>query len=384
MRVLISAVSRFTTPTGLCRHSANLAACLSERPEIDQITFVIGSWQSYYRGLLGVQHPKVELLAIKIANRSLERNRWFYVGLPKAAEASRAEIVHLSFPVPIRGGRFRYKTAVTLHDLYPYDCPEVFGYPHVLFNRMFLSNCLRNVDAIACVSAVTQTRLRALFPREAGRSCVIPNTVVPDQSSPVAPDNWSMQPFVLVVSQHRRNKNLQLAVRGFAELRRRGVVPSGTRLVIVGAAGPETKSLMAAIQSEGLGDDTNLLSAVPDACLNWLYSNCLLLFITSTIEGFCLPLIEGLRFGARIVCSDIPILREIGQNYCEFFPVEAPSTEALVSAAKRTLSMPKQASPDLERFSPHRAGASYTQLYEALTDRPLLPRTAVLVNKSQT
>lgn len=37
------------------------------------------------------------------------------------------------------------------------------------------------------------------------------------------------------------------------------------------------------------------------------------------MEGFCLPVLEGQRFGVPVVCSDIPVLREVAGKGARFF-----------------------------------------------------------------
>lgn len=367
MRILISALSRFASPTGICRHAANLCRALADRPEVEHITFVTGAWQGYYHDLLnGIASGKVENLPVDLRNNSISRNRWFVSSLFAVARSRHADIVHLSFPLPFRRNDIG-RVAVSLHDLYPYDCPQVFGYPNVLFNRFFLRSCLDNVDGIASVSHVTQARLHALFSaRIARKSRVIPNIVSLSGVTAEQPTHWTDQPFVLVVAQHRRNKNLGLAVQGFAELRKRGVIPPETRLVMVGSAGPDTESLRATIRRSGAERETRLISQVPESCLQWLYQNSLLLLITSTVEGFCLPLIEGLRSSSRLVCSDIPILREVGGNQCQYFSMATSPVDSLVAAAQRALSLPKPQAADLDRFSSQRAGAAYVNFYSDL------------------
>ena len=376
MHVLISALSRFTSPTGICRHAANLCRALADRPEVDRITFVAGSWQDYYHDLLdSAGTGKTEFVRIELRNGSISRNRWFVSGLPAIARSRDADIVHLSFPVPLRRtGTFR--TVVTLHDLYPYDCPQVFG-RQVFFNRLFLRSCLNRVDGIASVSHVTQARLHALFPAQVTqKSRVIPNIACLNGTTlPAPPNHWPERPFVLVVAQHRRNKNLGLAVQGFAELRKRGIVPPETRLVMVGSTGPETESLRSIIRTSGIEHNTTLLSHVPEAQLEWMYLNSLLLLITSTVEGFCLPLAEGLRFSCRPVCSDIPILREVGGDQCQYFSLVDSPIDSLVAAARRALSRPRSEAPDLERFSSQRVGAAYVNFYVELLNVFPIPKT---------
>jgi len=380
MHVLIAALSRFDSPTGICRHAANLAASLANRSEVEQITFVTGAWQGYYRDLLGAGHAKIRPVAIELKNSSASRNRWFLLGLPSLAKSIQADIVHLSFPLPINKSRSVYKTVVTLHDLYPYDCPEVFGYPNVYFNRLFLRNCLKNADGIACVSNSTHSRLRALFSKsELDKSRVIPNIVRQDVYGSTRPMGWPDSPFVLVVAQHRPNKNVELAAKGFAELRARGIVPRETRLVIVGTTGPSTESIEHEITRLGIERESVFLSAIPESKLQWLYANCSLFLVTSTVEGFCLPLVEALRRSARVVCSDIPSLREVGGDSCEYFALNEFPSQSLVEAASRALVSRHENSSDLERFSSDKVGAAYVRFYRDLATGDRMPEVALSV-----
>jgi glycosyltransferase involved in cell wall biosynthesis len=366
MKILIVALSRFTSPTGICRHAANLAASLSEQQQIEQVTLVSGVWQSYYRDLIGSEPRKLTLFPLDLKNSSLSRNRWFLFGLPVLAKSLDTDIVHLSFPVPVRGQQGVYKTVATLHDLYPYDCPEVFGYPNVYFNRLFLRNCLKNVDGIACVSRATHSRLKTLFPTEAGKSCLIPNIVRQETGGSAKPKDWPDAPFLLVVAQHRANKNLGLAIRGFSELRKRNVLPHSTKLVIVGSNGPSTASITAAIDDLELHDHVLSLSSVPDRELRWLYEQCLLFLVTSTVEGFCLPLVEALRCSARVVCSDIPVLKEVAGDSCEYFSLGNSALDSFVDATKRALASQKTVRPELDRFSSTDVGWAYIRFYQQL------------------
>ncbi|HEY3297011.1 MAG TPA: glycosyltransferase family 1 protein, partial [Armatimonadota bacterium] len=302
-----------------------MAACLAARPEIEQITFVAGTWQGYYRELLGDKNPKVKVIAVELRNSSIGRNRWFLFALPQLAKSVGAEVVHLSFPVPIVPGATTYKTVVTLHDLYPYDCPEVFGFPNVYFNRLFVRTCLKYVDGISCVSESTHLRLQAVFSNRATEKARVILNVVRDSSrAEMKPNGWTDAPYILVVAQHRPNKNLGLAVRGFVELRNQNVIPPSCRLVIVGTTGPSTESIRRDVARLGVEREVMFLSSLPEDELQWLYSNCALFLATSTVEGFCLPLVEALRSSARVVCSDIPVLREVGGERCEYFSLAEP------------------------------------------------------------
>src|SRR6185437_13818758 len=134
---------------------------------------------------------------------------------------------------------------VSLHDLYPFDIPQNFG-KRAWLNRAALNLCLRNVDAIACVSEETLTRLHELFPAiKPGTIVVVPNSICLSREfhHTCLPDTIRDYPFLLCVAQHRANKNLPLLLRSLRLALDRDVVPANTRLVLVGQEGPETQLL---------------------------------------------------------------------------------------------------------------------------------------------
>lgn len=368
MHVLISAVSRFLSPTGICRHAANVALALETRPEIRRISFVVGTWQEqYYRDTLKLgDSEKIKILPVSILNNSLHRNLWFKRGLPKLSKAIAADVVHLSFPVPIERRSLLCRTVVTLHDLYPYDIPENFGFPHVLLTRKLLRAAITNADAIACVSQTTLCRLCELFPKAQQKAVKIFNVVQPWRVTPRVPEVVLFKSFVLTVAQHRQNKNLLLGIEGFAQLRQQKIVPPDSGLVIVGSPGPETGSLKQAISRLQLQNAVQMVSGIPEAELRWLYENCLLFMATSSFEGFCFPLVEAMFAGCRIVCSDIPVFREIGSSECVYFGLRQPAVESLLAAVRKVWNHARQHQTKAVEFSPAAIGEQYSGLYRKL------------------
>jgi hypothetical protein len=122
MRVLITAVNRFTEPTGICKHAANLARALGTVPDMQQVTLLIGPWQiKYFEKAFGaVSSSKVSIVPATLDNSSLERNKWYLANLPQVVRRERFDIVHLSFPAPVIARAVKAAVVTTLHDLYPY------------------------------------------------------------------------------------------------------------------------------------------------------------------------------------------------------------------------------------------------------------------------
>ena len=367
MNVLVAAVSFSSEMSGVPRHAFRLIRCLLQSPEISQIHLVVAPWQEKLARLSGVTTDRrVKIHRAKMARGSLSRNAWYYLELPKLASRLGADVVHLSYPVPTNAKAFVCPSIVTLHDLYPYEIPENFGRLQAVFNRMILRQCLRGATAIACVSQITRERLKQYLPDATWRksvriyNCVEENAV--ERETPRIP-GWNGEPFFLCVAQHRRNKNISVALRAFASLLDGRKIDRTTLMFIVGIRGPESRYLYRLVERLNLREKVCFVEGISDAELQWCYERCSLLLAPSKTEGFGLPVAEAMLAGCRIVCSDIPAFREIGANYCRFVPLAGDSVQALATAMVVELREPKKDRTALQQLSVETLAPQYLDLY---------------------
>jgi glycosyltransferase involved in cell wall biosynthesis len=371
MHILIAALHRPTKPTGVCRHATNLAQCLAESDLVTQVTLVVGVWQkSYFETFF--HSEKVNLVSVDIKNSSSVRNMWFLFGLPKLANHFKPDIVHLSFPIPFLRSLFKSPVVTTIHDLYPYEFSENFGFPNSIFNRLFLKQCIHNSQGLTCVSEITKKQLNFYFPKLDRRKSVnsIYNYVDFSRINPSVPktiDCLTTEPFLLCVAQHRKNKNLDLVIQAYNLLCKEKQITDSTQLILVGSTGPETENLERQIKELFLEKKVHFLASINDSELGWLYQNCQLLIIASSTEGFCLPLAEALSFSCKVVCSDIPILREIGSSDCTYFELQKDSitniAKAITIAKEKTLVTKNY---NGERFKKSTVSSQYLKFYSRI------------------
>jgi glycosyltransferase involved in cell wall biosynthesis len=114
--------------------------------------------------------------------------------------------------------------------------------------------------------------------------------------------------FVLTVGRLNVRKNLETTVRA-AVLS--GAISRERPLVIVGEkSGKVTAD--SAIDSAWVENGWVIVAGfVSTAELAWLYENCALFVFLTLDEGFGLPPLEALSFGAPVLVSDIPVMREV-------------------------------------------------------------------------
>ena len=375
MRVLIAAAQFSSNISGLQRHALALPDCLLRQPDVTEIHFVLAPWQQHLVHHLAPSHLDRIVTHIAEMDRGLvSRNMWFYRELPRLVARVQPDIVHLSYPVPVDRASIKRPVVLTLHDLYPYDIPENFGFPKVWFNRAILRQCLHSVDATACVSDTTLSRLKRYVSRSTwSKALRIYNCVVPSQEcaedSPLP--GWNGEPFFLTVSQHRKNKNIALLLHVFRDLLEYDRIQPSTKLVVVGIAGPETSRIHKLVSELRLHERVVFLEGLSDAALQWCYRHCELVAAPSEIEGFGLPVAEALLAGCRVVCSDIPAFREIDESHCHFAQLGTRFAENLCDAIVASLNQPRPSQVSLPQFLPEILGAQYVDLY-----RRLLPVTA--------
>ena len=368
MHVFIAALHRPVKPTGVCRHAANLARCLALMPDVTNISLVIGAWQQeYFATAFALESEKIKLVIVDIKNSSVVRNLWFLQGLPKLANQLHADVVHLSFPFPFLSKKFKAPVVTTIHDLYPYECPENFGFPRVIFNQLFLKQAIANSDGLPCVSQVTLDKLKFYFPnlKPQQKLEVVYNYVDFEGLETQVPQQLEeTSRFLLTVAQHRQNKNLDLLIKAYAELMKNHQLKQDCNLVIVGTTGPETENIKSLISNLELETRVSLLSAIDDQELGWLYQNCEAFIIPSSTEGFCLPLAEALHFSDRVVCSDIPIFQEVAAEQSTYFSLTGDRVSNLSQAIVQVLNKPSSSNQNnIKRFDKVNIAQQYLDLY---------------------
>ena len=140
-------------------------------------------------------------------------------------------------------------------------------------------------------------------------------------------------------------KNLAVVVSAWAEVVRRR--PDAV-LALVGppawgerSYGPDHPALVAS-------GHVVELTGVDDGTLRWCYERCAVVLAPSLAEGFGLPAVEALDFGAPLVTSLDPALVEVSGDAAEHLP--ADDVSGWTEAALRHLDRPRgQGEPSRSR-----------------------------------
>jgi glycosyltransferase involved in cell wall biosynthesis len=199
----------------------------------------------------------------------------------------------------------------TLHDaiplLLPGHAPRARKTRFLPLFRWCLQESVRRSAAVVTVSETSRrdiVRALRLDGRAAGRVHVIPNGVdarfVPAPAAARRP--VSATRTVLYVGRLDPYKDVVGLVRAFGMLRRRCTFP--LHLAIVGPEDPRYPEARQIAESLGLKECVSFLGFLQPSELLAAYQEADLLVNPSHYEGFGLPLIEAMRCGLPVVCTD--------------------------------------------------------------------------------
>ncbi len=181
--------------------------------------------------------------------------------------------------------------------------------------------------ATRCAALITLSRFsQAELARELH---VAPERLVPiypGVSRPLPPRNdadvASLGPFVLFVGTMERRKGIDLLARAMSLVQR-----ERPDLTLVVAGEPDPKSI------EGVSVTVRVMGYVDDVKLAALYRACTLFAFPSRYEGFGLPILEAMSYGAPVVTSRASSLSEAGGDAAHYVPPE--DAQALADGIRR-------------------------------------------------
>lgn len=144
--------------------------------------------------------------------------------------------------------------------------------------------------------------------------------------------------FALHVGTLEPRKNIEGLLGCWRELRQR--LPSAPVLVLCGKYGWKAEAIRQGVESGEREGWLRHLGYVEDALLAALYKHALLVVFPSLYEGFGLPAVEAQWAGTPLVCSDLPVLREVAGEGALFAPADRP--DLLAEAVVEVLENPTQ------------------------------------------
>jgi glycosyltransferase involved in cell wall biosynthesis len=279
------------------------------------------------------------------------------VELPVLARRIRADLVITHNFTPLFG-----RSAVFVHDVLFETNPEWFTTKERAYFRLMTATMAR-AKVVFSSSSTEADRIRE-FGRAKGPVVPIGLGLAPGLATvePAPVEELSdVDGFVLVVGRLNVRKNLTTVLRAAA---RSTVIGPEFPIVVVGEPSGRSATLPDEVRAAVDSGAVRFLGFVSDAALAWLYGRTNLFVFASLDEGFGMPALEALHFGAPVLVSDIPVFREILGDHAQYVaPLDVAAVTAAIDRMARS-ARPDPVDPDSLGYSWR---ASAERLRAALT-----------------
>lgn len=257
----------------------------------------------------------------------LKGHLWEQIDLPAYVKKHpEAILLNLCNTAPLR----LRNHIVTIHDLAFYHHPEWFKWLFSSYYNFLVPKICKNSKAIFTVSETIKTELVEHLGVNEQKISVISNKAGVSfmDATLKLPVNFPFKKdeFFLMVGTNDPRKNFALA----ASLFQQGFC--GKKLVI---AGGNNKNFKATSINKYNSETILKTGYVNDAELKWLYQNACGLINPSLYEGFGIPNIEAFSQGCAVICSELPVFREVCKDAAWYF--NPHSTESLKTTLENYL-----------------------------------------------
>jgi glycosyltransferase involved in cell wall biosynthesis len=271
------------------------------------------------------------------------------------------------------------KCVVTIHDLtiLHFDTGKASTLPYWIYKirrfgyRTVLSLGVKKAKRIIAVSNTVKDDIIQNLGVDAKKISVTYEGVDPVfylTKRSVSHTNVSQGKYFLYVGNVYPHKNIELLLEAYRQYR--SLVKEPASLIFAGPDDYFYRKLEAIIPSLGLAGDIEFRHTLTDAQLYGTYSQAVALVFPSVMEGFGLPALEALALGCRVICSDIPVFREILGNLPTY--VQSDSAKDFSRAMKRISEEPHDAKefrkkiiPSLTKYNWKTMAKKTLSIYEA-------------------
>lgn len=272
----------------------------------------------------GRPRPNVTFIKLPLSDPLFQRT----LSLPIATIRYKLDIVHVQRIPPLF---YKGTVVVTVHDLLPIVHPEDHPGVRNLLIRALTGHGVRSSGRVLTVSRSVRAEIIKWFRIAPNKCHAIYNGI--DHShfrcldSAIATNDGEKEIEtrinLLYIGAIEPRKNLDTVLRALDMLHRKSS-QNITLTIVGGVRDPRYAAHIEKMVIDlGLQDVVAFLGYVPDArCLELLKAATVFL-APSKGEGFDLPPVEAMACGVPVICSDIPVHREILDNCAIFFPSQS-------------------------------------------------------------
>lgn len=298
--------------------------------------------------LIYANSPQERLRDTSVQQEVLKPPKWIHqavwdqfifphLAVPRAAARFKPDLIyHTNNMVSFWG---KIPVVVSIYDMLPFVMPRSFIYGHALYQRAYFRHAARKAKKIITISKNSKEDICRILKVEENKVHVIPlasNLPLGQHLPGVNKKILVTDPYILYAGAIHPRKNVVRLIRVFGRLIQAKGIPHV--LVIAGSFRWKGKEVKEAAESPLLKDKVIFTGKISDEVLADLYRNCTVFVYPSLYEGFGLPVLEAMSFGAPVVTSNVSSLPEVAGDAALL--VDPENEEDLLSAIWKILDDP--------------------------------------------
>jgi len=271
-------------------------------------------WERYTREIasrISIAEPRVR---VRVAGAQGIASRVWQDAVATPAAVRGTRVAHFPTLPPVPWVRPSTALVFTLHDLTWWRWRETASRMGRHYYAPLARAALKGGAHIVTCTQTVAHEVMSDFGLDETTVSVVPNGVELPAAADIPP---RPRPYLVSVGTLEPRKNLAKLAAAY----RLSGMSATHDMVVVGRIGWAE-----------LPPGLTLLSGLDDAQLVATYRGATALVLPSLYEGFGLPAVEAMQLGIPVICSDIPVLREVTGGHATY--VDATSVDALAEALR--------------------------------------------------
>ncbi len=253
------------------------------------------------------------------------------------------------------------RSFVTIHDIAYEKIPEAYEPKQRNYLRWSTKRAVKKAKCVIVPSEAVKEDLKHFYNVEDAHVLVVPHGPLPLQ----IPKKVTLEiqdPLFFYLGRLEAKKNLGVLLDAFKLVQKKC---SSARLVLAGREGFGWDLLRKkAASTEGV----EVVGFLPETAVAELYQNSTAFVFPSLEEGFGFPLLQAFQGGCPVICSDLPVLHEVGGDavlYAEALDAKGFSKQMLklIEEPESRAVLSLKGKKRLDHFSWQKAAMTLAELF---------------------
>lgn len=260
---------------------------------------------------------------------------------------------------PWFNGKIQYTCVI--HDLQAYHYPQYHPLHEILYSKLCWQMDAWNAKKIIAISNWVKADIEQKYHRKDVE--VIYNPILIKENAltdfAVLRDRYGIEEkqFFYTVSQLIPHKNLSTLIKVMKRIKEQEKdLPQ--KLLISGINGNAAGSLVKEIEQSGLKENIVFTGYIQEEERNTLYKNCHSFLFPSVFEGFGMPPVEAMVFGAKVITTKCTSIPEVTQNKALY--VDDPY--GITDWIRKIRSKEKMGTLDFKAYVPDKIAGKYLEV----------------------